>query len=552
MSRNGRSSGRRSELELSTLPEVAALATELTLIFNGLGITQQQYAIRTNYDKSYISRFLNGRRVATQDFIDRLLVEIEKQRKSPVTHQTSARLKQLRLNALRAYDPEMYKLESLRAEVDRNQRDIKRLLLHQEALEGLLERRNAEAEELRGELGKLRSDWISDRVQGEAALLLAEGEKRRFADERNELLVEIARLKEELMATIEQKELAEQRCAALEEQVTSTEMEVAEKRDRDDIEDVGEPIEYTLARLQEATENEIYRELSGFSLTRSAADIVELCLWLHYHLGSEYSDHLASDYCKQRPVRLVAQFALHVEESDKFEIGEVGLFTAVARVVARRSLDELFEFCARIAEAHKEREPHVGSVNLTSVTQQWLSWSRRKGSGRSRHLLEIVDHLKAIGEERTAVALIGRLAMFGNKPGTYAQVISESGREYENRIYVESWIRGIKATGSRQFIRQMRQMCDWPNSLMVDMIMADVHKIFDASEVGRILIETFDETGKLHKLGERLIRAVVDHGNEREVLDCIEGMYAHLGKELHYPPAVAQVLARLERFVQSD
>ncbi|QJT03018.1 hypothetical protein G9272_24290 [Streptomyces asoensis] len=101
MGEGRRSAGRRSEIEVSTLPEVAALATELTLIFKSLDISQQQYAIRTNYDKSYVSRFLGGRRVATQEFIDRLLHEIGSHRQTSVTEETRARSSQLRNSALR-------------------------------------------------------------------------------------------------------------------------------------------------------------------------------------------------------------------------------------------------------------------------------------------------------------------------------------------------------------------------------------------------------------------------------------------------------------------
>ncbi|WP_458244048.1 helix-turn-helix domain-containing protein [Streptomyces sp. MAI_2237] len=143
MGEDRRSARRRSEIEVSTLPEVAALATELTIIFKSLGISQQQYAIRANYDKSYVSRFLNGRRVATQEFIDRLLREVESHRRTLITDETRVRLEQLRNGALRVYDPELFRVETMRSEVSKYQREVKRLLLHQEALEGLLERRQA-------------------------------------------------------------------------------------------------------------------------------------------------------------------------------------------------------------------------------------------------------------------------------------------------------------------------------------------------------------------------------------------------------------------------
>ncbi|MGW3633535.1 hypothetical protein ACWD7F_25830, partial [Streptomyces sp. NPDC005122] len=215
-------------------------------------MSQQQYAIRTNYDKSYVSRFLNGRRVATQDFVDGLLREVENHRKLPITKETRERLAHLRTAALRVYDPDLYKLEEIRGEARRYQREVKRLMLHQEALEGLLERRQAEASETRKELAQAQSDWIADRVQVEAEILALKGQGLRLEDDRKVLLEEISRLRKELKATIEQKEVAEQRCALLEEQVEAVEIEVAEKREREDIDDVGVPIEFVQSEIKRA------------------------------------------------------------------------------------------------------------------------------------------------------------------------------------------------------------------------------------------------------------------------------------------------------------
>ncbi|MFF4428082.1 helix-turn-helix domain-containing protein [Streptomyces sp. NPDC001513] len=58
------------------MPEVAELGNMLTDLFNALGVSQRAYAVRVHLDPSAVSRFLRGQRVATEDFVDRLIREV--------------------------------------------------------------------------------------------------------------------------------------------------------------------------------------------------------------------------------------------------------------------------------------------------------------------------------------------------------------------------------------------------------------------------------------------------------------------------------------------
>ncbi|MGW6971711.1 hypothetical protein [Streptomyces sp. NPDC054952] len=229
MSEIARSGARRNEVEVSAVPEVAALATELTTLFNGLEIPQQQYAARVMLDKSTVSRFLNGRRVASQDFIDRLLSELGRHRRTEITEDTRAQIRGLRLAALRVTDPASFQLENLRDELDRSHKAIRILERQQEALELLLDQREAAAESAQREMRELRSIWISERRDNDHTTreLATQNDNLKSGSER--LQDEILELKEQLTQVSHLKANAEDRCAHLEDRLLEAERELAER-----------------------------------------------------------------------------------------------------------------------------------------------------------------------------------------------------------------------------------------------------------------------------------------------------------------------------------
>ncbi|MFB8353465.1 hypothetical protein [Streptomyces niveus] len=224
-----RPEGRRSELEVSQLPEVAALATALTTLFNGLDIPQQRYAARVAMDKSTVSRYLNGRRVANQDFISRLFLELERHRGGTITEEARASIHRLRMAALKVSDPQSFEIENLRDEVDKSHRAIKQYRRQQEALELLLDQKEESARTAEQQLALLRGDWIAERVESEASLLSLSGENQRIREETESLRAEIADLKQQLAEVNTLRGDAEDRCTRLEERLTEAEEKLAER-----------------------------------------------------------------------------------------------------------------------------------------------------------------------------------------------------------------------------------------------------------------------------------------------------------------------------------
>ncbi|MYX36439.1 MULTISPECIES: hypothetical protein [unclassified Streptomyces] len=381
-------------MELSRLPEVAALATELTTLFKFLDVTQQQYAVRVNVDKSYVSRFLNGRRVASSEFMDRLLDEIAKKRGTPVTDETRQRLVELRGQALRAFDPELYKMETLRQEVDRSQREIRRLTLHQQGLELLLERRQAEANEIRLELSQLQGDWVMDRVNSEATLLSLKGDHERLKDERDELLREISRLKVELEATHRQKMQVEARCSELEEKIEATEISISVRYDEEEEIESAEPplgaVKQNLKILFESSTSAALREMYELARSRSGADVAELSTWLKEEYGHRYARQLLSDYSRQAPVQFVAQLTIDVYAKMPPRLkGLVDLSTRaiVDDIRDYRSLEEVIEICSILHNGLPEGESEI----IFDIARSWVM--RRENM---HHLVELHDAIAEI------------------------------------------------------------------------------------------------------------------------------------------------------------
>ncbi|MEO3839790.1 hypothetical protein [Streptomyces sp. B22F1] len=228
MTDNPRPVSRRSELEISQLPEVAALAASLTTLFKGLGIPQQQYAVRVSIDKGTVSRYLNGRRVATQDFVERLFTELERHLHTSVTEETRQRINNLRMDALRVTDPTAYELEKLRQEVGKSHRDIVRLGRQVEALELLLDRREAEVRETDRQLTELRNDWIADQNASEAKIVKFSDEGEKLKREQKNLRDEILSLRRQLAELAHLKQKAEVRCGQLERELLDAEVALAE------------------------------------------------------------------------------------------------------------------------------------------------------------------------------------------------------------------------------------------------------------------------------------------------------------------------------------
>ncbi|MFJ4322436.1 hypothetical protein ACIP3A_04860 [Streptomyces tricolor] len=294
-------------LERGEIPEVAALGNALTVLFNTLGMSQSAYAVRVSLDKSVVSRALRGRRVATQDFIDRLVHEVGSVRGTPVQPEVRSNLRALRLAALQVCDPAVYELEHLRVEMEQLQRKAEMLARHQEALHGLLEKKEEQIARLRAELHQVRQDWFAAGPGTTGTAVEARAERDADA---NGLAEEVTRLRAELAEVAAARADAERRCAGLESQLRKMEEDLAARSG--EAGDVALPLEILRQQLaahwERGRTREAARDLTEAALTRSVDELSDLVTWLDERGGRLHSDHVVREVARVRGVDDVAAF----------------------------------------------------------------------------------------------------------------------------------------------------------------------------------------------------------------------------------------------------
>ncbi|MCX2185139.1 helix-turn-helix domain-containing protein [Streptomyces sp. SKN60] len=317
MTEVARTQGGSSEMERGCVPEVAALGNVLKELFNRLGISQSQYAHRVHVDKSVVSRFLSGRRLAPQEFVDRLVAEVETHVGAPLKLEAKEAIRTQRMEALRVTDPAEFRLESLRAELARSRRDAARAHRNVDALHALLEKKEAEAHTAAEELDRLRLDWGAELAR--LQLDLADAERLRLD--------------------------AERRSADLRDEVLRLEGELSRRSP----EGGGTgllPLEAFLGQLKamwEADEfAEASRELTEAAWARSLEDAEDLLEWLEKHGPDRARDQFVTDIGRLRPAEELFWFAREFRAKARYVLGVTWL-TAISSRVTERNVAVFYE-----------------------------------------------------------------------------------------------------------------------------------------------------------------------------------------------------------------
>ncbi|MFI0907926.1 hypothetical protein ACH4TE_31100 [Streptomyces sioyaensis] len=300
MTENARVAATSSAVERGDVPEVAALGKELSELFNSLGITQRAYALRTSVSESLVSRYLSGKKLATQDFIDRLIRETEGHHNTPVRPEVQQHLRELRLAALKATNPAEYRLEALRDELARSNRKVTRLVHREEALHLLIEKKEGEIQNLRSEIAQAHSDWVAEQAEAERKEASWTGQVCGLSAERDDLVTELEELREDLRDALRFREQAERLSAELRERVLLLEEKLAEQG-RSNLTEI--PLDEFRAELTRKWANEripeVSKGLTEAAWTRELDEVMVLVEWL-----SEIGDHTLQRAFVQNVARL--------------------------------------------------------------------------------------------------------------------------------------------------------------------------------------------------------------------------------------------------------
>ncbi|MFZ4267957.1 hypothetical protein [Streptomyces arboris] len=381
MSGIARSSANSSKVERGELPEVAALGNTLTDLFNALGISQSAYAVRVSMDKSVVSRYLRGKRIAPQDFIDRLVREVEAHRKAPIKIEAKSNLQRLRMDALKVCDPDAYQLAAMRNEMEKSHRDIQRLTRHQEALHDLIAKKESQVFQLKRELEQMREDWQEDVARLRISDLEHSRGKHQAESDRDTLLGQIQQLKAELCALVQRKQEAESRCEELEQRIVRLEEEVGQTRER--VTGINLPLPFLQRQIEEHWEkgrhSEAERELMEAAWERRAEDVCALLIWLMGRSGDDGAKRVLVYFVRTRSVDDVASVGnlLH------------GRFTNEASAVVSDLYHEVS--IARSPEDIAQLQTHWLSHTRQSLRSLLASFlTSRRSQEEKMHLISLV------------------------------------------------------------------------------------------------------------------------------------------------------------------
>ncbi|WP_406109949.1 PAS domain S-box protein [Kitasatospora purpeofusca] len=207
-------------------PEVEAFKDFLNQLFAALATSLTRYAARVKRDKGSVSRYLNGRRIAPEDFVDELLRQVAELTGNPVTDDVRVQAHRLRLEALRVRNPSRHELEQLRESLGAAERELhlanvrERVLLRAVVV---AEERASQAEQ---RYRQLESDWATARYTARSAELdtyTSPDGADELREEVRGLKSELEELRIELARAQELKHAAEEQCVQLEGRLLAAE-----------------------------------------------------------------------------------------------------------------------------------------------------------------------------------------------------------------------------------------------------------------------------------------------------------------------------------------
>ncbi|MFC9592484.1 helix-turn-helix domain-containing protein [Streptomyces sp. NPDC056944] len=319
MTEVARTQGSSAEIERGEVAEVAALGNVLKELFTRLGISQSQYAYRVHLDKSAVSRYLTGRRIAPQDFIDRLVQEVEDHLGTPLQLEARQALRARRLEALRVCDPDEFRLEGLRDELARSRRDTERAHRNIEALNALLDRKEAEARDVADDLTRLRLDWGAERTA--------------LAGAREDLLRQVERLREDLRDAEHLREEADRHGAELRATVLRLEEDLSRRVSGAGELSLDEFMHRQRSLWDEEDAAEAAKQLTEAAWSRSLDDVAALLHWLDGTAAVTF----AGDVARLRPLADVLGFAPAVARKERTAVRRSWTSALAARVTERNA-----------------------------------------------------------------------------------------------------------------------------------------------------------------------------------------------------------------------
>ncbi|MFI8100339.1 hypothetical protein [Streptomyces sp. NPDC086023] len=401
----------------------------MTRLFNTLGVSQRAYAVRVSLHHSIVSRCLGGRRVATEDFVECLIREVETKLGTPLQEAARARVREQRLAAVRATDPAEYELEVVRQEAARARRTIARLGREQDALHDRMDRLEAELAAASAELEQQRTDWARDQAASRHRELELRATAAQDRGTREALQAELAQVRADLADVTALRTDAEARCRALEDRVLELEEELGALRAAHGPADPEQalPVEAFLDRLSGhlvADEpREVTRALEAAAWDRSAAEVFRILRWLVDYGALHRAEWLVGLVCDYRCVDFIAELGGRLHTLGREAALDRELLAQVVRTRTPQDLATLYEAWstggegdrgrALLAEAVRAAKgldlaDLLGLIDDSSAIASAVREAARRDF-QPRRLFGIARRLAGQGHEALADAVLGAL-----------------------------------------------------------------------------------------------------------------------------------------------
>ncbi|WP_330469346.1 hypothetical protein OG547_35630 (plasmid) [Streptomyces longwoodensis] len=423
-------------------------------MFAALNISVRRYAVRIHRNPGAVSRYLNGTRVPSWDFVMELFTEVAKAKQAPLQKDVIAHIREAHRKALQSSNKRLYEVQRLQdqledadlrvqqasireqvlleglhmreqriAQLETKQVEIAARLQHefelresigaeltraQESHSQELERLRAEVEQLRGalELAKQASDQAEERCRQLENRLIEAEEKARAGQEAREA----SELQAAQRAAAEARALADelrQKLDDLQNEVRAPRSTVTERM-KATVEVARQQAEKKKAYYASAPPEEIAREL----IRRHAMD------------GDIGVHDLALSVAALAPVEVVLRVCKILWEKGYTEMSE----DLAGDVTSRESLDSVADFLVLVGSRDTSRfastlilrvvnqfawfrsSPDVPRLMSTLKNRGWDAWSSqiqeecaiRRDPDRLAELLSIMDDADK-GEMLTAI-----------------------------------------------------------------------------------------------------------------------------------------------------
>ncbi|MYV97076.1 hypothetical protein [Streptomyces sp. SID3343] len=212
-----------------------ALADALRTLFSALDVSVRRYGARRHLNAATISRYLNGTRMPSSNFITDLLRDAHEHRGIPLTPEAEQRCRELYYAALEAEDHTKHRIQLLRDKLEMADERARQAAIREQVLGDAVQARQSRIADLETQARRLRLFAEAERAETVLELGTVTDERDRLTAECHRLREEVGRLERELTAAHTRTLQAEDQCQILERQLEVVETTTPET-DEDDVE----------------------------------------------------------------------------------------------------------------------------------------------------------------------------------------------------------------------------------------------------------------------------------------------------------------------------